>query len=419
MRAIPSARALSLPVVALLLATSWVVACAGDDQPEVGLADPGGQASTSAPTTTSGGPGPSPAGVEEFRGPLDAFYVAPDPLPPGDPGDLIRTMPLEAPEGQAGLRIMYHSTDAEGDDRAATGVIYHPTDEAPADGWPILAWAHGTSGLATQCAPSREPVVPPDLGVEGVRVAADYIGLGPVGEVHPYLSAAAEGHAVIDAVTAARSLPEVHGGDRWVVAGHSQGGHAALVTQEMAADRLPEVELVGTVAVAPGAQLAETYGDEIQVGIIEAMVLFGAAYEDPSIELDDYLTPEAQAALGGVAEEGCLDDIIGSLLPIVGGEDFWVSDPRTGPLGDAWIEANDPGQVAGEAPLLLVQGGRDIIVLPARTDALFGRLCALGQSVEMIDLPEADHGTEVGGAMEEMSAWVAARFADEPATDDC
>jgi len=51
------------------------------------------------------------------------FYTPPDPLPPGQPGDLIRTEPSRLvlePSGQlgaimaTGTRIMYRSTDARG-----------------------------------------------------------------------------------------------------------------------------------------------------------------------------------------------------------------------------------------------------------------------------------------------------------------
>ena len=245
---------------------------------------------------------------------MEDFYVVPDPLPPGEPGDLIRVQPIEASAGEAGLRIMYHSTDAEGDDRAVTGVVYHPTGTPPDDGWPVLAWAHGTSGIAPQCAPSRVPAAPPAFGVDGVRVATDYIGLGPVGEVHPYLSAAAEGNAVIDSVRAAGQIPDAHAGTRWLVAGHSQGGHAALMTGEAAAERLPDHELLGTVAIAPGAELGKTYGDEVQVRIITTMVLFGLAAEDPEIDPADYLTPAAYEAARTVVAEACVDSIINTMV---------------------------------------------------------------------------------------------------------
>ena len=413
---LPVLRDRALPALLTVAVLAAAACSSGGDGSDGSDGSDGPDAGSPAGADTPAAPGE----VESFTGPVDAFYAVPDPLPAGEPGELIRTMPLDAAgPGEVGLRIMYHSTDAEGDDRAVTGVVYHPTGEAPDDGWPILAWAHGTSGIAAPCAPSRVPVAPPAFGVEGVRVATDYIGLGPDGELHPYLSAAAEGHAVIDGVAAARALAEAHAGDRWVVTGHSQGGHAALVTNEMAADRLPEVELLGAVAIAPGSQLGESYGDDLQIRIITTMVLFGAAAEDPEVDPRDYLSPDAYAAAADVIRNRCVGDIITAMVPVAGAADYWVTEPRTDSVGSAWLDENDPGQVASDSPLLIVQGGQDPIVVPARTAALFERLCGVGQVVEQLDLPTATHDTEPTEASDEIATWLAARFAGEPATDGC
>lgn len=417
MRSWLRARALAAVVVLAVLAM-LAAGCSGDGASGgAGGDDAAGEpeADAAAAAETAG----EPADVEEFTGAVEEFYDVPDPLPAGEPGELIRTMPIEAPAGEAGLRIMYHSTDAQGDDRAVTGVVYHPTGEPPDGGWPIVAWAHGTSGIAPACAPSRVPLPPPGFGVQGVRVATDYIGLGPNGELHPYLSAAAEGNAVIDSVAAVRALPDAHAGDRWVVTGHSQGGHAALVTNEMAAERLPDAELLGTVAIAPGSQLAESYGDEVQVRIITTMVLFGGAPDEPDVDPRDYLSPAAYAAAAGVVEDGCVDQIIDAMLPLATSPDFFTTDPKDDPEGSAWLEENDPGQSASDSPLLIVQGGRDVIVVPARTADLIERLCGLGQVVDELQLPNADHATEPTEAADEIATWIADRFAGEPATDDC
>ena len=390
----------------LLLGGFLAGACSGSD---VGSAPDGPE-----PTSEAGAPVP-----EEFTGSVEDFYVAPDPLPPGEPGDLIRIQPVDASAGEAGLRIMYHSTDAEGDDRAVTGVVYHPTGTPPDGGWPVLAWAHGTSGIASQCAPSRLPAVPPAFGVDGVRVATDYIGLGPVGEVHPYLSAAAEGNAVIDSVRAVGQIPGAHAGTRWLVAGHSQGGHAALMTGEAAAERLPDHELLGTVAIAPGAELSKTYGDEVQVRIITTMVLFGLAAEDPEIDPADYLTPAAYEAARTVVADACLDTIINTMVAHAVSPDFYTQDPLATDLAGQWMEDNDPGGTASPAPILLISGGLDMIVLPARTHDLFDRLCDVGQVVQLVDLPDADHSTEPALAAPQIEAWIADRFAGGSAPSDC
>ena len=201
--------------------------------------------------------------------------------------------------------------------------------------------------------------------------------------------------------------------------GHSQGGHAALVTGEMAAERLPDHELLGTVAIAPGAQLGEVYGDDIQVRIITSMVLFGAAAEDPSIDPADYLSPAAYEAAAGIVEEGCVGEIIDTMVPVAISPDFYLRNPLDDALGDEWLAANDPGQVVSDSPILLISGGLDAIVVPARTQALYERLCGLGQVVEFLYLPDADHETEPSMAADHISGWLADRLADEPAPDTC
>ena len=388
-----------------MLGSFLAAACSGSDA---------GSAPGQPEATSEAAPAP-----EQFTGSVEDFYVVPDPLPAGEPGDLIRVQAIEASAGEAGLRIMYHSTDAEGDDRAVTGVVYHPTGTPPDDGWPVLAWAHGTSGIAPQCAPSRLPAVPPAFGVDGVRVATDYIGLGPVGEVHPYLSAAAEGNAVIDSVRAVGQIPDAHAGTRWLVvgplAGRPRGAHdrrgrrRAPARPRAARDRRHR----------PGAELSKTYGDEVQVRIITTMVLFGLAAEDPEIDPADYLTPAAYEAARTVVSEACLDTIINTMVVHAVSPDFYTQDPLATDLAGQWMEDNDPGGTASPTPILLISGGLDMIVLPARMQDLFDRLCDVEQVVQLVDLPDADHSTEPALAAPQIEAWIADRFAGGSAPSDC
>ena len=95
----------------------------------------------------------------------EEFYTPPDPLPPGRPGDLIRTEPSRLalePSGQlgayvgTGTRIMYRSTDAAGNPVAVTGTYIEPDVPWPGTGpRPLLAYATGPYGAGEQCAPSR------------------------------------------------------------------------------------------------------------------------------------------------------------------------------------------------------------------------------------------------------------------------
>ena len=68
----------------------------------------------------------------------------------GPPGRLLRSEPLPATLGLANAasqeRILYTSTDGvEGKSLiAVSGALFIPKGTPPQEGWPLLAWAHGT-----------------------------------------------------------------------------------------------------------------------------------------------------------------------------------------------------------------------------------------------------------------------------------
>ncbi|MCB1005453.1 MAG: prolyl oligopeptidase family serine peptidase [Acidimicrobiales bacterium] len=366
---------------------------------------------------------PTAASADEpapFPGTVDGFYVVPDPLPPGAPGELIRVQPM-ADDGQvATVRIMYHSIDAAGRDRAVTGVVTYPTSPAPPDGRPVVSLAPGTSGLASPCATSRTGAPAPRYGLDAVGVRTDYIGLGPPGDLQPYLSRLSEGHAVIDAVRAARHLSAAGAGDEWFSIGHSQGGHGALSAAELAAGYAPELDLLGTVAIAPAAMLDRTYGpiDRIVANIVGVMALYGAPTEHPEIDPDDYVGPQTAAVAAAVLPTSCIDTIIEQFLTVPP-DQFYVHDPaQTEPAASLLVE-NDVGNVRADEPLLLLQGTADPIVSPARTADLFARLCTTGQVTDYRTVEGADHGTILGATDDAVALWLQQRLADEPAVDTC
>jgi hypothetical protein len=378
-----------------------------------GGAGPAGPTTTAVPTTDQPPDPPAP-----FTGTVDEFYEVPDPLPPGAPGDLIRVQPVGSDDTSTTVRVMYRSVDGRDRDRAVTGIVTYPDAPAPEGGWPVVAWAHGTTGLASPCAPSRTGDPAPAFGVEGVRVATDYIGLGPVGERHPYLSGPSEGHSVIDSVRAAGRLPEAGAGTRWVAAGHSQGGHAALFTNELGEAYAPELDLLGTASLAPAAVFEERFGpaDQVIPHMVAVLGLYGLEAEHPDVDVDDYVSDQVAAA-DDVIDTGCMDEIIPALagIPI---DTFYDTDPsETEPARSAML-ANDPGHVAVDAPLLLAYGTADTWVVPERVARLFEQLCDVGQATELAEIDGADHN--VTAAMtDRVAAWFAERLAGEPAADSC
>lgn len=405
-------------LTAALLAVGGLAACSDDtDADAAAEPEPVADADADGTTTTAADADPA-ADPEVFDGPLEDFYVVPDPLPEGEPGEVIRTMVVSDGDGATTLRVMYHSRDSLDRDRAVTGTITYPEAEAPEGGWPVVSTAHGTTGIAPQCAPSRGDWAAPGHGIEGVHVATDYIGLGPEGELHPYLSRIDEGRSVIDIVRAARNLPETGAGDRWISIGGSQGGHGAMAAAELAAEWAPELELVGTVAIAPGAVFEATYGplDEVVVSVITAMALYGAAANHPDIDATDYFTPAALAKAEAVMEGACLGEISVEMLTV---QPLFAQEPRDTEPAASLFTANDVGFVDVDAPLLLVAGTADTTVVPERVDDLFERLCETGQVTEYLVVEGADHGTVGPMADEEITAFLRDRLDGTEPVDSC
>ena len=360
-----------------------------------------------------------PPSYEVFTGSVDAFYQVPDPLPAGAPGALIRVQAVSATSTATTVRMMYHSIDASGRDRAVTGTMTYPNAAPPPGGWPVMSIANGTVGLAPKCAPSRSGNPAYDFGIGGVAVDSDYIGMGPPDELLAYLSRPSEAHSVLDAVRAARNYSAAGAGDRFVVLGGSQGGHGALSANELAASYAPELDLLGTVALAPAAMFDRTYGaiDVLVARVVGAMGVLGLTTEHPEISLGDYVSAAGMPAFDTMRTE-CRDAVITAVLSVPF-DDFYVHDPIVTEPARSIILANDVGNVRADSPVLLVQGTADITVFPARTHDLLARMCGVGQVTEYVEVPGADHGNVTGMAIDQIRSWLADRVAGRAAPDSC
>jgi triacylglycerol lipase len=225
------------------------------------------------------------------EGHYEAFYTPPDPLPAGKPGDLIRTeasrLVLE-PSGQlgafvgTGTRIMYRSTDAQGNPVAVTGTYIEPDSPWPGNRpRPLLAYATIPYGMGEQCAPSRlfnqgihaslqtgfdmmfnieEGFIATLLARGFAIVVTDGVGMGVHGPMSPQLlNRQAGGTALIDAARAALTLPGTSLDPHGPVAfwGWLAGAHAALAAAELSDSYGAELDVVGTYAASAPTDLAE------------------------------------------------------------------------------------------------------------------------------------------------------------------
>ena len=371
-----------------------------------------------------------------------AFYTPPSPLPAAAPGTLIRSVRVTGvpgvPAGARVWRILYHSTTIYGVDEAESGYVIAPATAAPAGGYPVIAWAHGTTGFAAQCAPSlftdsgggSGPYLLPSLdrylAAGYVVSAADYQGLGVADGVHPYLLGSSEGRSVLDATRATRHLAGLRTADTVVIYGHSQGGHAALFAAEMAPTYAPELHVVGVVAAAPATGLSTliaivgtSAGAQFLPYSIPTAYSWTKTYTD--LPASAVFTPAGEASprprSPTAARTRSPRPSSPSTSPPPGCS---RPAPASDPTVLAHARANDPGDVRTTVPMLVVQGTADGTVPPPLTDTFVTtKACPIGDTVQYLHVTGATHGTVVFVAAPTIVAWMNARLAGTPAPATC
>jgi uncharacterized membrane protein HdeD (DUF308 family)/acetyl esterase/lipase len=364
----------------------------------------------------------------------DDFYAAPDDVP-AEPGELLRTAGFgrAIPEGATAQRILY-TTTALGDAPAVASAILVVPEDAGDDPLPVVAWAHGTTGVAEGCAPSllEDPfeagaMFTLDEAIDNgwAVVATDYIGLGTEGP-HAYLVGEPAGHAVLDGIRAARAVEGLSLSDRAVVWGHSQGGHAALWAGTLADDYAADAGVVGVAAMAPASNLTGLISnlDSVTGGsIFAAYVLDGYTRTYDDVDIDDYVRGAAEVQVEEMATR-CLSGP-GALLNIAEyltqDTSIFDTDPASGALG-ARLAENIPSDPIA-VPLLLAQGETDPLVIPSAQQAYAEQRCASGGGpVDYRTYADRDHVGVVADdspLVPDLLEWTEQRFAGEPAADTC
>ena len=370
-----------------------------------GCASGGGGSATAShhpPATTA------VAGVPAVRV-VGSTYLVPDPLPPGRPGALI-ALSATGPDGSvdAGQRwvFLYHSTDVRARDVAVSGQLVVPRGKPPAGGWPVVSWAHGTTGIADRCTPSQHDFWDRENAAEvrtfvdaGYAVAAtDYPGLGTPG-THPYLVGVDEGNAVVDVVRAAHAV-EDHLSRTWFAVGHSQGGQAVLFATRSAA-RAPELHLAATVSMAPASALNAILPAVISLGALSDQAyaiyaLIGLTTFDPNVRLDALLGPEGVARLPVALETGCIDQADAAFRQVPTARLFQIPPAELTRLDGELGRYDEPDAQPTVGPVLVIQGTADQDVPAEATAVLVANLRKAHASVQERVYPGLDHDGIVG-----------------------
>lgn len=343
----------------------------------------------------------------------------------GAPGTLVSATPFTSamPGGLRAWRIRYLTTDVHGAVVTASGTVAAASGSS-SEARPVIALAHGTTGVAAACAPSRGsvPFLPtaalPLLGEGWVAVSPDYVGLGSPGR-HGYLVGTEEAHAVLDSVRAARSLLSTS--KRAVVWGHSQGGHAALWTGSIAKSYAPDVDLLGVAATAPATDLPALVASPVDTPVLKVVesyiasswsVVYGgdgwvdAANAQLVAQIAQLCVPAAQRVVYGLAAR-----IRGPVLQ---------DAAREGELGDLLDENVPRGPF--DVPVLVGQGVQDTAVPVQLQRRWVEEQCAAGASLTYREYPGLGHTTLIAATSPltaDLTAWIRGRLADDPVRDSC
>ena len=363
---------------------------------------------------------------------LDTFYKVPAPLPPAPPGAIIRSGVIRTagrlPAGATAYRVLYHSQSVAGTDIAVSGLIIVPGGRPPAGGFPMVSWAHGTTGVADQCAPSLGapgsiPYLASLLEARMIVVATDYQGLGTPG-IHPYLVGQSEAQGVLDGARAARNLEGPAASNTVVVVGYSQGGQAALFAGQVAQSYAPELYLAGVVAIGPVTSVTELAppvpgdGTDADAGFAAtALYAWSATYGN--LPLASVFT-ERGLADSSVIATSCAG-AVGAAYDTAPTRQLFRSGWSANPGVRADDEANQPGQTPIFAPVMVVQGTDDALV-PYRTTTRLvdGTLCgAEHDTVRYVPIPGASHSDALQEGATAILLWISSRVAGGAEVDTC
>jgi hypothetical protein len=356
--------------------------------------------------------------------PITKFYDAPHPLPAGKPGELIRAESFdeyELPRSVSAVRILYHSRSAAGEDVAASGVILIPSEgKPPAGGWPVIAWAHGATGVARSCAPSltrnlgHGPFLSMYVNLGYAVVATDYTGLGADSR-NAFLDGPSNATDVINSVLAARgAVPQL--GAKWIVMGETEGSLAAVAVAEKETE-IRDPGYLGSIVISGLAGAKEIF-DHAAPGSSSLMLTslaYGVKTVYPQFQVTDMLSGKALALYHHI-EQICWDaGTTAELSPAETVKPGWDDNQFV----RQYFVRNSLAQTRAHGPMMVISGDADPAIPAMMTAQAIARMCKQGDLIQWQRYPSLDPGRVMGDSVRDQIEWIEARFAGRTTTTNC
>jgi pimeloyl-ACP methyl ester carboxylesterase len=370
------------------------------------------------------------------------------------PGSLLTVEPVtdlseySIPSGLSMSRIIYTTNDLNGTTLPASAYILWPyapleTPEQQKQGYPMVAWAHGTSGVLRGCAPSNYRnlqyhfMAPFLLALQGMAVVApDYAGLGirtlPNGQEigHPWLTGPAQANDLSNAIIAARkafpSLLTANG--PFVAMGHSQGGGATWSFAEKQVKE-PISGYKGAVAIAPPTRtidhlkdafgnVTQTWAQLIIAGQPKLIAAVTAVF--PSYNYTG-LTSVSYDRWFNVLEplDGCLPTDSLAFTNVTTDE-LAVANWYDAPEVQEYAKLSESGRKKFKGPLLVISGEADIVVPHDTVEPAVDDTCSMlthehwDESLEFVSYSAMDHFPSIQASQIKWLPWIKDRLSGVP-----
>ena len=369
----------------------------------------------------------------------ETFYRVPSGTANAPAGTLLKlqvdvdTSVYTLPPNTAISRFIYQTKTLNGTKVPNSAYIlwpYLPRTQPNGGGYPVVAWAHGTTGGYGECAPSHfrdvgsDFVAPFPLVLQGyVVVAPDYAGLGVEKDAkgrpitHQYLANPSAANDLFYSVQAAQSAFKTLS-KQFVVAGHSQGGGAAWAAAQRQA--LTPVEgYLGTVAGSPITNFLDIVTPTSFATIGPAALITRAISSVfPGFDLTSILNPQGIKGINFLTEiKGCSPAVSQflidpSFVKPEFAENFYLQSYSN--------LTNNGGRPIG-GPLLIIHGDADNVVPYQATAAGVDRTCEKypRAQLEFATFAHATHEPIMYASQRIWLKWIEDRFAGVSTPQQC
>jgi hypothetical protein len=376
--------------------------------------------------------GPSwPGGSTALAEPHDdPFYRPPAGFESSAPGTVLASRSVEVnglglPVPADSQQFLARSTDAKGAPTAVVGTVMVPKTPYTSGPRPLVSYQPATDSLGDQCNPSYKlragtegelPLMMQALQQGWAVVVTDYEG-----PKSAFGAGRMAGHAVLDGIRAATTLPDtgLTGAQTPVgMWGYSGGGLATSWAAELAPGYAPELNIAAVASGGTPADLAAA-ARQIDGGIASGLTLLasvGISREYPEMLS---LLNDAGHAMAQRIGDMCIGEAV-STFPFRRLNEFTHSqDPLSEPVAKTVMEANHLGRLTPKAPVFLYHSIFDELIPFPSAQQLQKDWCTGGGAVTLYADVLSEHSSLAVTGAPLAVGYMRARFAGTDVPDNC